>query len=150
MNIQWKCILFEELTVHELYAIMHLRNKVFVVEQNCVFQDADFKDQYCHHLMAWDTEQNKLAAYTRLVPPGVAYREMSIGRVITSPAYRGVGLGKLLMEKSILNCSLIFGEKPIKIGAQLYLKKMYESFGFQQIGEIYDEDGIQHIHMLRN
>lgn len=149
MNIQWKCVFFKDLTVDELYAIIHLRNEVFVVEQNCVFQDADFKDQYCHHLMAWDLDANKLAAYTRLVPPGVSYEEMSIGRVITSPVYRGIGLGKQLMEKSILNCALIFGEKPIKIGAQLYLKKMYESFGFQQIGEIYDEDGILHIHMRR-
>ena len=147
MELQWKCVLFDELTVHELYAIMHLRNEIFVVEQNCVFQDADFKDLHCYHLMAW--HGNTLAAYTRLVPPGIAYTEMSIGRVITARAYRGAGLGRQLMEKSILNCTLIFGEKPIKIGAQLYLKKMYESFGFQQVGDIYLEDGIEHIYMHR-
>ncbi len=147
MEIQWKCIAFDELNVHELYAIMQLRNEVFVVEQNCVFQDADNKDQYCYHLMAW--HDNNLAAYARLVPPGVTYTEMSIGRVITASAYRGAGIGRQLLQQAILKCTLIFGKKPIKIGAQLYLKKMYESFDFQQIGEVYTEDGIDHIHMYR-
>ena len=147
MELEWKCILFDNLTVNELYAIMFLRNEVFVVEQNCVFQDADYKDQFCYHLMAW--HGSNLAAYARLVPPGVSYTEMSIGRVITAMSYRGAGVGKQLLERAILNCTLIFGEKPIKIGAQLYLKKMYESFDFQQVGEVYLEDGIEHIYMYR-
>lgn len=147
MELQWKCTFFDELTANEVYAIMHLRSEVFVVEQNCIFLDADFKDQYCYHLMGW--KDDKLAAYTRLVPPGVSYEEMSIGRVVTSPFYRGGGLGRQLMQNSIYNCALIFGEKPIKIGAQLYLKTFYESFDFQQIGEMYLEDGIEHIHMIR-
>jgi len=147
MDITWKCVPFDELGLHELYAIMQLRNEVFVVEQNCVFQDADDKDQQCHHLMGW--VDGNLAAYARLVPPGVAYIEMAIGRVVSSPAYRGAGIGRQLMQNAILNCTLIFGEKTIKIGAQLYLKKMYESFGFQQVGEGYIEDGIPHIYMYR-
>lgn len=147
MDLKWKCVPFVELSLEELYAIIRLRNEVFVVEQNCVFQDADNKDQFCHHLMAWDG--NTLAAYARLVPPGVIYDEVSIGRVITSKPYRGAGTGRKLMHNAIVNSALIFGEKNIKIGAQLYLKKMYESFGFQQVGEAYIEDGIPHIYMYR-
>jgi len=147
MDLTWKCTTFEELSVHELYAIMQLRMQVFVVEQNCVFQDADNKDQFCYHLAAWHNEN--LVAYARLVPPGITYEEMSIGRIITSPAYRGGGAGRLLLQNAILKCALIFGKNPIKIGAQLYLKKFYESFDFQQVRDIYVEDGIEHIHMLR-
>lgn len=118
-----------------------------MVEQNCVFQDADNKDQQCYHLMGWVDDQ--LAAYTRLVPQGVTYKQMSIGRVVTSPAFRKSGIGKALMEQSILVCSKLFGEGTIKIGAQLYLRKFYEGLGFVQTGEVYDEDGIDHIHMIR-
>ena len=139
---------FAKLTPYELYAIIRLRNEVFVVEQNCVFQDADNKDPDCHHLMIWDNEN--LVAYSRLLYPGLAYEYMSIGRVISSPAYRGSGAGKLLMERSIEACRELFGEGPIQIGAQLYLKKFYESLGFVQISDIYLEDNIQHILMLRN
>jgi ElaA protein len=147
MELIWKCVLFDELSVHELYVIMRLRNEVFVVEQNCVFQDADNNDQGCYHLTGWHGDN--LVAYSRLVPPGLIYAEMSIGRVVTSPAYRGAGAGRQLVQNAILNCTLIFGKKPIKIGAQLYLKKMYESFDFQQVGEGYMEDGIPHIYMYK-
>lgn len=147
MNIQWKLKAFDDLTPHELYAILQLRNEVFVVEQNCVFQDADDKDQASFHLSGYS--QNKLVAYTRLVPAGIAYDEPSIGRVITSPAARGTGTGKVLMQVSIEKTYELFGIEPIKIGAQLYLKKFYEGFGFQQISEPYLEDGIPHIYMLK-
>lgn len=147
MELKWTCTPFNELTPAELYSIIQLRNEVFVVEQNCVFQDADNKDQYCYHLAAWDGYS--LAAYARLVPPGVSYPEMSIGRVITAMKYRGAGIGRQLLQNAIVNCTLIFGEKPIKIGAQLYLEKMYNSFGFQRVGDIYLEDGIEHVHMYR-
>ena len=139
---------FAKLTPYELYAIIRLRNQVFVVEQNCVFQDADNKDPDCHHLMIWDKEN--LVAYSRLLYPGLVYEHMSIGRVISSPAYRGNGAGKLLMESSIEACITLFGTGAIQIGAQLYLKKFYESFGFKQISDIYLEDDIQHILMLRD
>jgi ElaA protein len=145
--INWICKKFDDLTPHELYAYLQLRNEVFVVEQNCVFQDADDKDQKCFHLMAWD--ENKLIAYTRIVPAGICYEEISIGRVVTSPSSRGKGLGKELMQKSIDAAHAIFGKgSAIKIGAQLYLKKFYESFGFVQTSDVYTEDGIEHIKML--
>jgi ElaA protein len=138
---------FDALTPHELYAIIRLRNEVFVVEQNCVFQDADNKDQHCYHLMI--TNGDQLVAYARLVPKGVSYEEMSIGRIISSPAYRQTGAGKLLVSKAIDACKELFGDGHIKIGAQLYLKKFYESFGFVQTGDVYDEDGIDHIEMMK-
>jgi len=145
--MNWILKKFNALTTHELYAILRLRSEVFVVEQNCVFQDMDDKDQQCHHLMGW--QENLLGAYTRLVPPGLTYPEASIGRVVTSPAVRRSGEGKTLIEKSIEEVSNLYGKGPIKIGAQLYLKQFYNSFGFEQIGDVYDEDGIDHIKMIR-
>ncbi len=143
----WVLKTFDSLTLQELYAILRLRTEVFVVEQNCVFQDMDNKDQQCYHLMGW--KDGQLIAYTRLVPPGVSYKEPSIGRVVTSPVARGNGTGKLLMEKSIEEIIQLYGKTPIKIGAQLYLKKFYESLGFSQTSNKYDEDGIDHIEMNR-
>jgi len=137
---------FNDLTPHELYAIIRLRNEVFVVEQNCVFQDADDKDQQSYHLMGWDN--GKLLAYTRLVPPGVAYEEASIGRVVTSPSARGTGLGRELMVQSIKACKEQFNVTVIRIGAQLYLEQFYRSLGFIPKGETYLEDGIVHVEML--
>lgn len=145
-SISWSCKPFPELTVYELYAIIKLRNEVFVVEQNCVFQDADEKDQYCHHLMGW--LDKKLVAYSRIVPAGISYFESSIGRVVTSPAFRKEGFGKSLLIKAISESERLFGNKPIKIGAQLYLKTFYENFGFKQSSDVYLEDGIPHIEML--
>ncbi len=143
----WICKKFDDLTPHELYALLQLRNEVFVVEQNCVFQDADDKDQLCFHLMCW--EEKKLIAYTRIAPAGICYEETSIGRVVTSPSVRKKGLGKELMLKSIQTLKALFGEgSVIKIGAQLYLKKFYESLGFTQASAVYIEDGIEHIKML--
>lgn len=147
MYIQWTIKKFDELTPYELYAVLQLRNEVFVVEQACVFQDADGKDQDSHHLLG--LLENKLLAYTRLVPPGVIYEEPSIGRVVTSPSVRRSGAGRELMQQSIDKTYQLFGTLPIKIGAQLYLKNFYGSFGFFQIGEGYTEDGIPHIYMLK-
>jgi ElaA protein len=144
--ITWTCKRFDDLTPHELYAILQLRNEVFVVEQNCVFQDADNKDQSSYHFMGWMND--KLIAYTRLVPPGVAYEEVSIGRVITSLALRRTSIGKELMERSIEKAKELFGKNEIKLGAQLYLKKFYESLRFRQCSNIYLEDGIEHIEMI--
>ena len=148
MQIQWVLKKFEELSPYQVYAILQLRNEVFVVEQNCVFQDADDKDQLSFHLMGF--QDNKLVAYTRLVPAGVSYPQASIGRVVTAPAVRRQGAGKLLMQQSINTVYELFGKVPIRIGAQLYLKKFYESFGFQQVSEVYLEDGIEHIYMSKN
>ncbi len=148
LNLAWKCKSFGELNSHELYTIIRLRNEVFVVEQNCVFQDADHKDQKSFHLTGW--AGNDLAAYARLVPKNVSYPYISIGRIVTSPAYRKAGAGKALMQQAITDSYQLFGAQPIKIGAQLYLKKFYESFGFVQTGAVYDEDGIPHIEMLKD
>lgn len=146
MQVSWVYKPFKELSPEELYAIIQLRNEVFVVEQNCVFQDADGKDPYAWHLMGW--KEGKLIAYTRLIPKGVAYSNSSIGRVVSSHIARGSGIGKELMRKSIDVLYILWGTQPIQIGAQLYLKKFYESFGFQQSSDLYMEDGIEHIEMI--
>ncbi|HEY4876605.1 MAG TPA: GNAT family N-acetyltransferase [Puia sp.] len=142
----WLCKKFDALTPHELYAILQLRNEIFVVEQNCVFQDADNKDQHCYHLMGW--QQNILSAYSRILPPEISYSESSIGRIVTSPNARGNGIGRELVKQSIEELYILFGKIPIKIGAQMYLQKFYESFGFKQTSDIYLEDDIPHIEML--
>lgn len=139
---------FNELSAIELYEIIRLRNEVFVVEQNCVFQDADNKDQHCYHLML--RQNDVLVAYTRLVPKGISYPDyMSIGRVVSSPAARRTGAGRAVMELSIEACYRLWEQTPIKIGAQLYLKRFYESLGFVQSSDVYDEDGIDHIEMIK-
>ena len=138
---------FNDLTPHELYEILRLRSQVFVVEQNCLFMDMDNKDQKCYHLLLYKGET--LAAYTRIVPPQISYAEMSIGRVVSSPKARGHGLGRELMHASIEACYELFGQNPIRIGAQLYLKAFYASFGFTQQGDVYPEDGIDHIIMVK-
>ena len=146
MDTKWILKKFEELTPQELYAILQLRNKVFVVEQNCVYQDADNKDQPSFHFMARQDE--KLLAYTRILPAGIAFDMVSIGRVVTSPDGRRTGMGKELMKRSIEEAQKLFGKVPIWIGAQLYLKEFYSSLGFQQSSDVYLEDGIEHIEMI--
>ena len=144
--ISWTCKAFSDLTVYELYDILRLRSEVFVVEQACVFQDPDGKDISAFHLMG--QRNGELVAYTRLLGPGKSYDEMSIGRVVNSSKFRNEGIGRELMRESIERIRSIFGNGDIRIGAQLYLKKFYESFGFVQQGEPYLEDGIEHIYML--
>ena len=142
-----KCVPFYELSLDELYAIMVLRQEVFVLEQNCPFVDADGKDQLAWHFMIWD-ENNKLVAYTRLFDKNIYYEGYtSIGRVVTSSQTRGCGIGRLLMQKSIEKTIELFGNESIKIGAQSYLIKFYQSLGFELIGHDYVEDGIDHTYM---
>lgn len=145
-GINWSLKKFDELTPEELYAILQLRNEVFVVEQDCVYQDADDKDQKSLHFCGWD--DGKLAAYTRLIPPGVSFEEASIGRVLTASAHRNTGLGRILMQKSISHCFSLFNPGPIRIGAQVYLREFYQSLGFIQSSGEYLEDGIPHIEMI--
>lgn len=147
MNQEWVIKTFNDLTPIELYAILRLRSEVFVVEQNCVFLDMDNKDQECHHLMG--KLNNRLVAYTRLVPPGHIYEQPSIGRVVTALEIRNSGIGMELIRQSISGIQILYGNTSIKIGAQLYLKRFYESFGFKQISNVYLEDGIKHIYMLK-
>lgn len=146
MQIKWNCLKFEELSLQQLYSILQLRIEVFIVEQKCAFQDADNKDTSGYHLMGW--KGDRLIAYTRLLPAGISFKEPSIGRVVTSPVARGEGIGHELMERSIKGCYSLFGRTSLRIGAQLYLKKFYETHGFRQAGPVYDEDGIDHIEML--
>ena len=143
--LSWTLKKFDDLTPHELYAILQLRSEVFVVEQNCVYQDMDNKDLSAWLLMGW--EEGKLLAHTRLLPPGLSYDEASIGRVVSSPSARGRGIGRELMIKSIETIYILYGHAPIRIGAQLYLQSFYASLGFLPEGEIYLEDNIQHIIM---
>lgn len=144
----WTYKHFNELTIAELYQILELRSKVFVVEQNCVYQDLDYKDQPSWHLMGWQDQQ--LVAYVRIIPPGISYTEASIGRVITHPAYRRTGLGKELMLLAIDKTCHQFEVETIKIGAQCYLIKFYGDLGFNICGDEYLEDGIPHVEMVYN
>lgn len=148
MNTAGKFVLktFNELTVNELYQALRLRSEIFVIEQQCIYLDTDNKDQKCHHLLYFEGEQ--LAAYTRLVPAGLSFQEISIGRVVVSAAFRGKGLARKLMKESIAQAYGIFGEQPVRIGAQYYLKDFYASLGFEQQTDIYLEDDIEHIDML--
>ena len=144
-NPEWICKKFEQLTLNELYEILKLRSEVFIVEQNCVYLDADDKDLKAYHLFTFI--ENKIAAYARLLPPNVSYAEASIGRVLTASSQRKKGLGIFLMHEAIKQIQLLYTNSSIKIGAQLYLKKFYEGLGFSQTSDVYDEDGIDHIEM---
>lgn len=137
---------FTQLSPEELYQIMKLRIEVFIIEQECFYQDADDKDQHCHHLMLWNGEH--LVAYARLVPAGLSFTEVSIGRVITSAEVRGTGTGKILMKSAIAECKTLFGDVPIRIGAQTYAKAFYSGLGFEDTKIEFMEDGIPHLEML--
>ena len=145
-NIKWFCKRFKELEVSELYELMKLRSEVFVVEQNCVYLDADGKDEKSFHFYAM--ENNQIIAYARLLPAGLSFNEASIGRVLTAPSQRRKGLGIILMEKCLAKTQEIFETTTIKIGGQLYLKSFYEGLGFVQCSDMYYEDGIPHIEMI--
>ncbi|MFK8163577.1 MAG: GNAT family N-acetyltransferase [Lewinella sp.] len=148
MQLTWYQTTFSNLTTLQLYEVLRLRAKVFVVEQNCVYQDLDDKDQQAVHLLG-RAENGELAAYSRLVDKGVSYPDYaSIGRVITAPFARGKGLGRPLMQESIRALFDHFGQQSIKIGAQAHLQKYYGSLGFVGVGEVYDEDGIPHRSMV--
>jgi ElaA protein len=145
--MRWIWKPFEALTLQELYAALALRNEVFVVEQNCVFQDADGSDPSAHHLLGY--QNDALAAYARCFDKGVMFNEASIGRVITQSAFRGTGLGHELMQQAIERVYLQWGTQPIRIGAQARLERFYHSHGFAVASQPYMEDGIPHIEMLK-
>jgi ElaA protein len=141
-NPRWHDRAFAELTTAELYAITMLREQVFVVEQACVYLDADGLDPVARHQWA---ETNAILAYARILPAGAKFAEASIGRVVTAPQARGTGLGRELMRRAVTTC----GPVPIRIGAQAHLERFYGELGFARASEVYDEDGIPHIEMLR-
>ncbi len=147
MTITWKIKPFSELSVEELYQIFNLRIAVFIVEQNCPYQDADWKDSKSFHLTGTN-ETNDLIAYARILPAGIGFVEVSIGRVVTSQKVRGTGAGKDLMKNAIQFIGKQYGDIPIRIGAQRYLTKFYSGLGFEIASEEYIEDTIPHIEMV--
>jgi ElaA protein len=136
---------FEELSARELFEIYRLRSKVFVLEQNCAYQDVDEKDLSAVHIMV--VENERLEGYSRVLPPGSSYNEPSIGRVAVDRNFRGNGTGRLLMEFSISKCRELFNRNEIVISAQQYLVRFYEQLGFSLEGETYWEDDIPHVKM---
>jgi len=148
--MEWFNKTFAALSTEELYQIVQLRQQVFVVEQVCVYLDADGYDREALHLFA--VQQGCIVAYCRLLPPGLKYQEASIGRVCTALEKRGSGLGRELMQKALTLVSASYASESvrvdIRISAQLYLQSFYSSLGFTAVSAPYDEDGIPHIEML--
>ena len=144
MDIYFKT--FQELNKNELYAILQLRSEVFVVEQNCVYQDIDGKDETALHVIG--TINKNIIAYTRCFRPGDYFEQASIGRVVVREGHRGIGLAHKIMQRSVDAITNRFNTKTIKVSAQTYLKEFYEKHNFFQYGEEYLEDGIPHIAMI--
>lgn len=144
--MDWQLKAFDELTLKELYAILALRTDVFVVEQECPYPEVDGKDVQSYHLFA--QENGEIVAYLRILPPDLSYDEASIGRVVIRASHRGQGLGRPMMQQAIDYIVRVLKEDRIKIGAQAYLEAFYASLGFEQVSEVYLEDGIPHMDML--
>jgi ElaA protein len=145
--IDWRFCAFESLSPREIHDLYRLRAQVFVVEQDCAFQDLDGADPACHHLLG--TRAGDLVAYCRIAPPGLKFAEPSIGRVIVPEELRGTGLGRILMQEALRRTDALWPGMPVRIGAQHRLEKFYTALGFATDSEPYDEDGIAHIEMLR-
>jgi ElaA protein len=147
--VSWQLLTFNELTNNQLFDLLKLRVDVFVVEQNCAYPELDEKDRHpqTRHLMGF--QDNRLVACARLLSEGVSYPSVSIGRVATSEVFRGKGAGKALMREAINHCEALWPGCDIEIGAQEYLKRFYESFGFEATSTMYLEDDIPHIDMKR-
>ena len=150
-TIDWHFSRFADLTPFDLYDVLAARQNVFILEQTCLYPDIDGYDLEAHHLLGWRDVDGKrqLAAYLRVLAPGAKYDEMSIGRVITTPAARGSGAGRALLDQGIAHAEALHPGHRIRIGAQQYLERFYASFGFETVSAPYDEDGIMHIDMLR-
>ena len=149
--INWRWALFEDLTVQDLYEILRARSQVFVVEQDCAYQDIDDLDQHAWHLLGWRQGRGNevLVAYLRVVFPGKRYPEPSIGRVLTILSERRSGAGKQLTEVALGHIEREYPGSAIRISAQHRLERFYSEFGFKTVSEPYDEDGIPHVEMLR-
>ena len=148
MNRPWHFARFDELTARDLHDVLRARAAVFVVEQACAFQDVDGADPASWHLFQRDAA-GELVAYCRILPPGVKFAEASIGRVLTTDAARGTGLGRALMEEALRRTESLWPGQPVRIGAQQRLERFYQSLGFATASAPYDEDGIAHVEMLR-
>ena len=149
--MKWIFKAYNELTLDEFHAILQLRINVFVVEQNCPYPELDNKDKLAFHLFAFAEENpDKILAYTRIFKAGDYYKQAAFGRVAVHLNHRKKQLGKILLQKTIQKIEEHLKTSTIKIGAQTYLQKLYESFDFKQDGEAYIEDGIPHIYMIRH
>ena len=148
MKISWKIKTWEQLKTKELYSILKLRSKVFVVEQNCVYQDIDDKDKLAIHVFGF--VEGKIIAYSRLFNKKEYFKETSFGRAVVELTNRGKGIGDMLVEKSLLTIKEKYKEQKVKISAQAHLVNFYKKHGFKTIGKEYLEDGIPHIAMLVN
>jgi ElaA protein len=142
--MRWHDKHFDDLTAAQLYAIVALRERVFIVEQKCAYLDADGYDLLSRHL--WTDVDGEVRAYLRIVPAGTKYTEVSLGRIVTAPEARGTGLGREIIKRGIAAC----GPATIRIGAQAHLEKFYGELGFSRASDLYDEDGIPHVEMLRS
>ena len=146
--MNWKFKKFDELTTNELYEILKLRAEVFVVEQDCPYQDLDDKDKWAYHLFLEDDDGSTVIAVLRILPENIAYEDMAIGRVIVKKSHRGQGLSKVMMQKAINFIIDDLGKKRIKLSGQAYLREFYEDLGFKRVSDIYLEDGIDHYEFL--
>lgn len=146
--MDWKTYTWEELSRDDLYDVLRLRAEVFVVEQDCVYQDLDGKDQKAIHIVAWD--KGSAVATARVLPPGVSYNEPSIGRVVVASHDRAKGLGRELMGRSLAACFDNWPEMGVRISAQCYLEPFYWSMGFEVSSVPYEEDGLPHVQMFRD
>jgi ElaA protein len=144
----WRFAAFDELSPRDVHDLYQARLAVFVLEQECPFQDVDGADPQCWHLLGRD-ESGELVAYCRLVPAGLKFAEPSIGRVVTTNKVRRTGLGRTLMAEALARHDSLWPGKPIRIGAQARLEKFYQDFGFETVSAPYIEDGIPHLEMLR-
>ncbi len=145
--MNWIYKSFEDLTAQELYDVLKLRQDVFIIEQDCIYEDMDGFDDISNHLLAYNSDQ-KLIAYLRLFEAGSKYRESSIGRIIVQNDFRNTGIGKELVRKGIQHCKVLSPNSDIKIEAQAHLLKFYSDLGFIQTSDIYPVDGIDHIEMI--
>lgn len=153
MELEWQWKRYKELSQSELYEVLRVRQAVFVVEQNCIYQDIDELDQHAWHLLALskhDSGTSVLAAYLRIISPGYKYDEAAMGRVLVSKDFRGTGLAKDLIQKAFVFLESEISKSSIRISAQVYLTEFYVAQGFVICSEPYDEDGILHLDMIRN
>ncbi|MBO6111270.1 MAG: GNAT family N-acetyltransferase [Methanobrevibacter sp.] len=144
--MEWKLKKFDDLTLDELYGILKLRSEVFVVEQDCVYQDLDDKDQLSYHLFL--ENDGEAVAVSRIIPENVSYEEMSIGRVVVKENFRGQGLSKIMMKKAIDFIVDDLGKSEIRLSGQAYLVDFYEDLGFKKVSDVYMEDNIEHFEFL--
>lgn len=147
-EVHWQCVSFDQLDTHSLYRLLQLRTQVFVVEQNCPYQDIDGKDFDAWHLLGY--QAGELVAVARILPPQRDGGAASIGRVITHPGARRQGLGFALMQQAVLETEKRFPDQQLSLDAQAYLEAFYGRFGFVAAGEIYLEDGIEHLMMVKH